>query len=225
MNSHINHIFATFSALNPSPKTELNYTNNFTLLLSVVLSAQMTDKGVNLVTPALFAKCDTPEQIVSLGINGLKEHIKKINYYNTKAKNIIALSEILINKFHSSVPDNMDDLMTLPGVGRKTANVVMNCAFGAHVMPVDTHVFRVATRLGIASGATPEKVEFSLLKNIPQKWLEHAHHWLVLHGRYVCKARKPLCEECSVKEWCEYYANTIPEINRASFSFSKSSPA
>ena len=207
MNSNINNIFSTFASLNPSPETELNYTNNFTLLIAVVLSAQMTDKGVNIVTKDLFAQCDTPEKILALGIDGLKEYIKRINYYNTKAKNIIALSKILVEKYESSVPDNMDDLMTLPGVGRKTANVVMNCAFSAHVMPVDTHVFRVATRLGIATGLTPEKVEQELLSNIPAKWLDHAHHWLVLHGRYICKARKPLCEECPVNKWCKYYSS------------------
>jgi endonuclease-3 len=207
MNTHIHQIFSTFSAINPSPETELYYTNNFTLLIAVVLSAQMTDKGVNLATKDLFAKYDSPTKILALGLDGLKEHIKSINYYHTKAKNIIALSQILVEKYHSSVPDNMDDLMTLPGVGRKTANVVMNCAFGAHVMPVDTHVFRVATRLGVAVGATPEKVEQELLTNIPAKWLGHAHHWLVLHGRYICKARKPLCEECPVSKWCKYYTN------------------
>jgi endonuclease-3 len=169
----------------------------------------MTDKGVNIVTKELFAKYDTAQKIISLGIDGLKEHIKRINYYNTKAKNIIALSQILIDKHNAEVPSNMEDLISLPGVGRKTANVVMNCAFGAHVMPVDTHVFRVAKRLGFALGNTPEAVEKELLTNIPQAWLGNAHHWLVLHGRYICKARKPLCEECPVNQYCAYYNSKI----------------
>ncbi len=207
MTSKINHIFSTFSSLNPNPKTELYYTNNFTLLLAVMLSAQMTDKGVNIATKDLFEKYDSPEKILILGLDDLKTHIKSINYYNTKAKNIIAASQILVAKHHSNVPNNMNDLIELPGVGRKTANVVMNCAFGAHVMPVDTHVFRVAKRLGIAHRETPEQVEKELLSHIPAKWLEHGHHWLVLHGRYICKARKPLCDECPVNEWCEYYNN------------------
>ena len=205
MNTHINDIFETFANLNPEPNTELEFTNNFTLLIAVVLSAQMTDKGVNIATKELFAKYDSPEKILALGLDGLKEHIKRINYYNTKAKNIIALSRILVEKYNSSVPDDMDALTSLPGVGRKTANVVMNCAFGAHAMPVDTHVFRVAKRLGIAYGDNPEKVENELLTNIPKNWINHAHHWLVLHGRYICKARKPLCEVCPVNKWCEYY--------------------
>lgn len=209
MTSKLNNIFQIFHDLNPNPQTELEYTNNFTLLIAVVLSAQMTDKGVNIVTKELFAKYDTPQKIISLGLDGLKEHIKRINYYNTKAKNIIALSRILIDKYNTEVPSNMEDLISLPGVGRKTANVLMNCAFGAHVMPVDTHVFRVAKRLGIASGNTPEKVENELLTNIPKKWLGNAHHWLVLHGRYICKARTPLCEICPVNKWCAYYNSKI----------------
>jgi endonuclease-3 len=213
MNTHINDIFETFANLNPEPNTELEFTNNFTLLIAVVLSAQMTDKGVNIATKELFAKYDSPEKIIELGQDGLKEHIKRINYYNTKAKNIIALSHILVEKYNSSVPDDMDALTSLPGVGRKTANVVMNCAFGAHAMPVDTHVFRVAKRLGIAYGDNPEKVENELLTNIPKNWLNHAHHWLVLHGRYICKARKPLCEICPVNKWCEYYNNNLPSPN------------
>ena len=213
MNTHINDIFETFANLNPEPNTELEFTNNFTLLIAVVLSAQMTDKGVNIATKELFAKYDSPEKILALGLDGLKEHIKRINYYNTKAKNIIALSRILVEKYNSSVPDDMDALTSLPGVGRKTANVVMNCAFGAHAMPVDTHVFRVAKRLGIAYGDNPEKVENELLTNIPKNWINHAHHWLVLHGRYICKARKPLCEICPVNKWCEYYNNNLPSPN------------
>jgi len=203
--AQINHIFDTFASLNPSPKTELAFSNNFTLLIAVILSAQMTDKGVNIATKGLFATYDSPEKIIALGIDGLREYIKSVNYYNTKAKNIIALSHILVEKYNSEVPDNIEDLTSLPGVGKKTANVVLNCAFGMYAMPVDTHVFRVSKRLGIASGNSPEKVEDELLVNIPKKWLEHAHHWLVLHGRYTCKARKPLCSVCDVNQCCEYY--------------------
>lgn len=202
MNNHIEEIFARFAELNPNPKTELNYTNHYTLLLAVVLSAQMTDKGVNIATAQLFAGYDTPEKIVELGIDGLKNYVKSVNYYNTKAKNIIALSKILIEKYNSKIPNDMDSLIELPGVGRKTANVVMNCAFGAHVIPVDTHVMRVATRLELAKGKDPLSIEKALLKNIPKNWLANAHHWLVLHGRYICKARKPLCSKCPVSEWC-----------------------
>lgn len=206
MQSRLTHIFETFEKLDPSPKTELEYTNNFTLLVAVVLSAQATDKRVNIITKNLFPQYDTPAKILELGIDGLKEYIKSINYFNTKAKNILALSEALINKYHSSVPCNMEDLTSLPGVGRKTANVVLNCAFGDSVMPVDTHIFRVAKRLGIADGNSPEKVEAELMNIIPDKWLDRAHHWLVLHGRYICKARTPLCESCPVNKWCEYYS-------------------
>lgn len=207
MRHKINKIFSIFEANNPEPKTELVYKNNYTLLLAVVLSAQATDKGVNLATKPLFEKYDTPEKIIELGIEGLKQYIKTINYYPTKAKNIMKLSEILVNKFNSEVPGNMEDLMTLSGVGRKTANVVMGAAFNMAVMPVDTHVFRVATRLGIGKASTADKMEKELVANIPKKWLYNAHHWLVLHGRYICKARKPLCEKCVVREWCDYYSN------------------
>jgi endonuclease-3 len=203
----INKIFTIFDANNSEPKTELVYKNNYTLLISVVLSAQATDKGVNLATKSLFEKYDTPEKILSLGLEGLKQYVKTINYYPTKAKNIIGLSEILIKNYNSVVPDNLEDLIMLPGVGRKTANVVIGAGFGKAAMPVDTHVFRVATRLGIGSAKTPTKMEHELVANIPKKWLYNAHHWLVLHGRYICKARKPLCEECLVKEYCDYYSS------------------
>ena len=201
----ISDIFCTFSKLNPSPRTELEYTNNFTLLIAVILSAQATDKRVNIISKPLFLQYDTPEKIVSLGLEGLKEYIKSINYFNTKAKNIISMSQRLIEEYNSIVPSELDDLTSLPGVGRKTANVVRTCAFGLVAIPVDTHVLRVAHRLGIAHGKTPDKVEQELMVNIPKEWLMHAHHWLVLHGRYICKARKPLCKECPVSKWCEYY--------------------
>jgi endonuclease-3 len=205
MQNKINKIFAIFDQNNSEPKTELVYKNPYTLLLAVVLSAQATDKSVNLATKVLFEKYDTPEKILELGLEEIKQYVKTINYYPTKAKNIIGLSEILIKKYNSEVPNNIEDLITLPGVGRKTANVVMSSAFNMAAMPVDTHVFRVATRLGIAKTTTPEKMEHELVANIPKKWLYNAHHWLVLHGRYICKARKPLCEECPVREYCDYY--------------------
>ena len=203
----IEEIFTTFEQINPQPQTELDYTNNFTLLVAVVLSAQATDKSVNLATQDLFKKHDSPEKIIELGIDGLKPYIKTINFYPTKAKNIIALSEILIKKYNSQVPNNLDDLTTLPGVGRKTANVVLGAAFGIAVMPVDTHVSRVAIRLALAKPLTPDKIEKELVEKIPEKWLYNAHHWLVLHGRYICKARKPLCDICPVSKFCEYYSN------------------
>ena len=170
MQNKINKIFEIFQSHSPEPKTELDYKNNYTLLIAVILSAQATDKGVNLATKALFDKYDTPEKILELGLDGLKQYVKTINYYPTKSKNIIALSEILINKYNSEVPDNIEDLITLPAVGRKTANVVMGAAFGEAVMPVDTHVFRVATRLGIGKANTPDKMEKELVANIPKKW-------------------------------------------------------
>ena len=201
----IDQIFTIFAKANPHPETELKYTNNFTLLVAVVLSAQATDIGVNKATKALFEIVSTPEDGVKLGEDGLKYYIKSIGLFNTKAKNIIKLSQQLIEKHHSVVPDNMEDLESLPGVGRKTANVLMNCAFGMLTMAVDTHVFRTARRIGFSHSTTPEKVERDLLRVIPQKWLTHAHHWLILHGRYICKAQKPLCEQCPINRYCEYY--------------------
>ena len=201
----IENIFTVFAVNNSAPETELVYNNNYTLLLAVLLSAQATDKSVNLATKELFAEYDTPEKILKLGVEGLKQYVKTINYYPTKSKNIISLSEILIKCYNSNIPDNIEELIRLPGVGRKTANVVMGAAFGKAVMPVDTHVFRVSTRLGIAKATNPDKMEKELVANIPEKWLYNAHHWLVLHGRYVCKARKPLCDECIVNKYCDYY--------------------
>ena len=202
----INELFQRFSDQQPEPKTELEYTNHYTLLVAVILSAQATDVGVNKATRALFAKVDTPEKMVALGEEGLKHYIKTIGLFNAKAKNVIAMSEKLIAEFNSTVPQNMEALQSLPGVGRKTANVIMNCAFGMPTIAVDTHVFRLANRLEIAKSKTPEETEPQLLKNIPKQWQMHAHHWLILHGRYVCKARKPECWRCIVQDLCPYPA-------------------
>ncbi|WP_341788484.1 MULTISPECIES: endonuclease III [unclassified Rickettsia] len=201
----VNKIFEVFSKNNKNPKTELVYKNDFTLLVAVILSAQATDVSVNLATKSLFETYDTPEKILGLGEEGLKKYIKSIGLFNSKAKNIIALCQILISNYDSKVPNNFEELVKLPGVGRKTANVVLNCLFGLPTMAVDTHVFRVAKRIGLAKGNTPEAVEKELLQIIDAKWLSHAHHWLILHGRYICKARKPDCEICPIKKYCEYY--------------------
>jgi endonuclease-3 len=187
---------------NAEPVTELFYTNHFTLLVAVVLSAQATDAGVNKATPALFALADTPENMAALGVERLEGYIKTIGLYKAKAKNVIALSRMLVEEYGSCVPDNREALMRLPGVGRKTANVILNCAFGQPTMAVDTHVFRLAHRLGFSKGKTPEAVEQDLLRIIPAAWMQHAHHWLILHGRYVCKARTPLCAHCAIAEHC-----------------------
>lgn len=199
----INSIFETFSLQNPHPKTELEYVNNYTLLVAVVLSAQATDVGVNKATKALFDKVDTPDKMLQLGEVGLKKYIKTIGLFNTKAKNIIALSQILVDKYNSQVPDDFASLKSLPGVGIKTANVILNCAFGHPTIAVDTHVFRVSKRIGLANATNPEELGQQLLQNIPKKWQMHAHHWLILHGRYVCRARKPECNKCIVFEYCE----------------------
>lgn len=200
----INQFFQCLSDINPNPKTELEYTNSFTLLVAVVLSAQATDSGVNKATASLFKVADTPEKILALGEDKVRDYIKTINFNNNKAKNIIRLSESLIKNFNSQVPDSRVDLESLPGVGRKTANVILNVAFHQPTMAVDTHIFRIANRTGMAIGATPLDVENGLLKNIPQQWSIHAHHWLILHGRYICKARKPLCPSCPVQNLCHY---------------------
>jgi endonuclease-3 len=202
---YIEKIFEIFSANNPAPDTELEYNNNYTLLVAVVLSAQQTDKGVNKATKDLFKIYDSPEKILELGEEGLKQYIKTLGLYNSKAKNVIALSELLIKEHHSNVPDNMNDLIKLPGVGRKTANVVLSCAYGHSTIPVDTHMIRVTKRIGLSKETSPDKLEQDLLKKIPKQWLKDAHHWIVLHGRYVCKARKPLCEECKISQYCDYY--------------------
>ena len=202
-------IFEIFSSTDPEPKTELKYENIFTLLVSVVLSAQATDVSVNKATEKLFAGYDTPEKIFGLGEEGLKKYIKTIGLYNAKAKNIIALCKVLISEYNSEVPDSFDELIKLPGVGRKTANVLLNCALNLPTIAVDTHVFRVSKRLGLAHANTPDKVEQELLAIVPTKWLKNAHHWLVLHGRYICKARQPMCSSCKVHDYCEYYKSLL----------------
>jgi endonuclease III len=198
-------VFQRFQAHNPKPETELIFHNPFTTLVAVVLSAQATDVGVNKATEALFKIADTPEKMVDLGLDGLKAHIKTVNYYPTKAKHIMALSQMLIDKHHGQVPSTREELEQLPGVGRKTANVVLNVAFGQPTMAVDTHIFRVSNRLGLAPGKTPREVEDKLLQVVPKEYMHHAHHWLILHGRYICKARRPECERCFLTDVCGYY--------------------
>jgi len=201
----IDQIFEIWQKENPHPKTELIYSNNYTLLVAVVLSAQSTDIGVNKATKALFKIADTPQKMLKLGEEKLKKYINTIGLYNGKAKNIIALSEILIKEHDSEVPEDFEALQKLPGVGRKTANVILNCAFGHPTMAVDTHVFRVSNRIGFVSEPDVLKTELALLKEISKKWMNHAHHWLILHGRYVCQARKPKCEECKISGFCEMF--------------------
>ena len=187
---------------NPSPKSELEYVNPYTLLVAVVLSAQATDKSVNLATKELFKVADSPAKMLELGEAGLIPYIKSIGLYKNKAANIIKLSQQLIDDFDSKVPDTREELMTLRGVGRKTANVVLNVIFHKPPMPVDTHLLRICPKIGLAQGTTPEQVEESLLERIPPEYLEHAHHWLLLHGRYVCTARNPKCNECIIRNIC-----------------------
>jgi endonuclease-3 len=198
----IDEFFRRLAKQRPNPETELKYLNPYTLLVAVVLSAQATDTGVNKATAKLFPRVKTPAAMLKLGEAGLKKYINTIGLYNGKAKNIIALSKILTEKFGGEIPRTREDLESLPGVGRKTANVVLNVVYGEPTLAVDTHVFRVANRTGLASGKTPEQVEQKLLKAIPGKWLSHAHHWLILHGRYTCKARAPLCPQCVVRDLC-----------------------
>ena len=192
----------------PNPTTELNFSNPFELLIAVTLSAQATDVSVNKATDKLFPVANTPEAIYALGVEGLKEYIKTIGLYNSKAENVIKTCKILIEKHGSIVPDNRADLEALPGVGRKTANVVLNTAFGQPTMAVDTHIFRVGNRTGLAPGKTPLAVEQALLKRVPPQFLQHAHHWLILLGRYVCQARTPRCWECSVAAHCDFKPKT-----------------
>ena len=208
--------FARLKAHNPHPETELKYLNPYTLLVSVVLSAQATDKSVNKATEPLFKIADTPEAMVKLGEKKLIGHIKTIGLYRTKAKNVVALSKMLIEKYHSNVPRDRDLLQELPGVGRKTANVVMNVAFGEPTIAVDTHIFRVGNRTGIAPGKTPLDVELKLEKVTPAHYKQHAHHWLILHGRYTCVARKPLCPTCVVRDLCRFKDKTrdLDEIKK-----------
>jgi endonuclease III len=202
--SKVNSIFEIFSNITPHPKTELEYVNNYTLLVAVVLSAQATDVGVNKATRALFAIVDTPEKMLDLGEYELKQHIKTIGLFNSKAKNVIGLSGKLVNEHNSEVPEDFKKLCALPGVGIKTANVVLNCAFGHPTIAVDTHVFRVSNRLGLVHTKTADETGDKLLKVIPKQWQMHAHHWLILHGRYTCKARKPDCGSCVVAQFCEF---------------------
>ena len=195
-------IFARLRAANPEPRTELHYTTPFELLIAVLLSAQATDKSVNLATARLYKRANTPAKILALGEAGVTEYIKTIGLFRTKAKNVEELSRQLIERFSGEVPQDRDALVTLPGVGRKTANVVLNMAFGHETMAVDTHIFRVSNRLRIAPGKTPEQVEAGLEKRVPKAYRLHAHHWLILHGRYVCKALRPECERCPVADLC-----------------------
>lgn len=204
----VEEFFARLAASDPEPKGELNYVNPYTLLVAVVLSAQATDIGVNKATGPLFAVADSPKKMLELGEESLKEHIKTIGLFNNKAKNVIKLSRILIDDYDSTVPADRDALQTLPGVGRKTANVVLNIAFGQPTIAVDTHIFRIGNRTGLAKGKTPDAVEAALEKAVPTHYKQHAHHWLILHGRYVCKARKPECHRCIVEDLCRFKDKT-----------------
>ena len=197
-------IFSTLRAANLAPTTELEYETPFELLIAVILSAQATDVGVNKATRKLYAVANTPEAILGLGVDGLKRYIRTIGLFNSKAENIIKTCRILIDEHDSEVPRSREALEKLPGVGRKTANVILNTAFGEPTIAVDTHIFRVCNRTGIAQGETPLEVEKRLLRLTPDAFLKDAHHWLILHGRYTCKARKPLCVECSIERWCEF---------------------
>jgi endonuclease-3 len=202
--AEIEEIFARFAKSKPTPKTELQYTTPFTLLVAVVLSAQATDKGVNLATPRLFARADTPAKMAALGEAKVRDLIKTIGLYKNKAKNVVALSRKLVDDYGGKVPEDREALESLPGVGRKTANVVLNTAFGEPTIAVDTHVFRVANRIGLSKGKTPLAVEEDLMRRIPARYLHNAHHWLILHGRYTCKARLPDCLNCVIRDLCRY---------------------
>ena len=205
--SIINQIFSKLAKAIPAPQSDLSYINNYTLLVAVVLSAQSTDAQVNRATKDLFLQYDTPEKIIKLGLSGLISYVKSIGLFNTKAKNIIALSTILIEQFQSQVPENFDELLKLPGVGRKTANVVMSVAFGHTTIAVDTHVFRLSRRLNLSLAETPDEVERDLMKVVPEKYKKTAHHLLILHGRYTCKARNPLCDNCVIYKECIHFKN------------------
>jgi len=206
--AEVEEMFRRFQAANPEPKGELHYTNPYTLLVAVVLSAQATDAGVNKATPALFAAADTPAKMVALGEDRVRDLIRTIGLYRTKAKNVVALSRLLIEKHGGKIPRDRATLETLPGVGRKTANVVLNIAFGEPTIAVDTHLFRLGNRTGLATGRTPLAVELKLEAAIPKAYLLHAHHWLILHGRYVCLARRPLCERCIIADVCHWPGKT-----------------
>jgi len=207
----IHEFFSRLQAGNPEPKGELNWTNPYTLVVAVALSAQATDIGVNKATEGLFKVVSTPQDMLDLGEEKLKEHIKTIGLYNSKAKNVMKAAEILVRDFGGEVPQDRASLELLPGVGRKTANVVLNIAFGAPTIAVDTHLFRVGNRTGLAKGKTPLAVELKLEKAVPKEFLRHAHHWLILHGRYICKARKPDCPACVVRDLCAFKGKTTLE--------------
>jgi endonuclease-3 len=207
--AEVREAFTRFRNANPEPKGELEHLNPYTLLVAVVLSAQATDAGVNKATRALFAVADTPQKMLALGEEKLRDYIKTIGLYRMKARNVIKLSEKLINEFGGAVPRTRAEIESLPGAGRKTANVVLNMAFGEHTMAVDTHVFRVGNRTGLAPGKTPLEVEVGLEKVIPAEFMLHAHHWLILHGRYTCLARKPRCEACLINDLCRWPEKTV----------------
>lgn len=204
----IDELFRRLAKINPNPRTELDAPNEYTFLVAVVLSAQTTDKGVNKATAPLFKKIQTPQAMIELGEESLKTYIKTIGLYNGKAKNIMALSKILVEKFGGQVPSTRENLQSLPGVGRKTANVVLNAIFNQPVIAVDRHMVRVSNRLGLAKGEDPEEIEKQLLQIVPEKWLLHAHHWLVLHGRYICTARSPKCPGCIINDLCRFKEKT-----------------
>jgi endonuclease III len=208
-------IFARFRKANPEPRGELEYRTPFELLIAVILSAQATDKSVNLATRSLYRVANTPKAMLALGMDGLIEGIKRIGLYRTKAKNILATCELLLQRHEGKVPQEREALELLPGVGRKTANVVLNIAFGHPTIAVDTHIFRVGNRTGIAPGKTPLEVEQKLLKFVPPEFCLHAHHWLILHGRYVCKARKPECPQCLIEDLCEFRGKVKAKVQRA----------
>lgn len=208
--AEVEQFFSRFAAANPNPRSELEYKNPYTLLVAVVLSAQATDKGVNKATARIFPQIDSAEKMLRFGEDNLRDAIKTIGLYRNKAKNVIALSKVLVEKHGGEVPKDREQLEQLPGVGRKTANVVLNVAFGLPTIAVDTHIFRVANRTGLAPGKTPREVEDALEKIVPDKFKLHAHHWLILHGRYVCIARKPNCPSCLVTDLCRYQPKTPP---------------
>ena len=207
--AEIEEAFRRFAAANPVPRGELHHVNPFTLLVAVVLSAQATDAGVNKATPDLFKRADTPEKMIKLGEDQVRDLIKTIGLFRTKAKNVVALSRQLVEQHGGAVPHDREALEALPGVGRKTANVVLNIAFGEPTIAVDTHIFRIGNRTGLAVGKTPRDVETKLMEVVPQKYLLHAHHWLILHGRYVCVARRPLCEKCLIADLCKWPGKSV----------------
>jgi endonuclease-3 len=208
-NFWVDELFKRLQKLNPKPETELLYTNPYTLLVAVVLSAQATDKGVNKATAELFKIADTPEKMVNLGEERLLDYLKTLNLYKTKTRNVIGLSRILLERYKGQIPEDREALESLPGVGRKTANVVLNVAFGKETIAVDTHIFRVANRTGLGTGKTPLDVEKILERIIPKEFRLHAHHWLILHGRYICTAKNPKCEVCPISDLCQYFKSKI----------------